>query len=187
MELTALVQRAQAGDEAAFAEVCRRFGGLVKKLAFQPHIRAVADEAQAEGWLALVQAVKTYDAASGVPVAGYIESRVKYAVWNLFKRERRRWQGEQPLEAESDEAGGNLLARLDSGCDVAAEVENRLMAAEAWRELACLPVRQREVIMMTVLADGRLADAAARLGVTVQAVHALRRRGLAQLRARLEG
>ncbi|SDF79372.1 sigma-70 family RNA polymerase sigma factor [Sporolituus thermophilus] len=186
MELEKLVEKAQAGDAAAFAEVCRRFEGLVKKLAYQPHIRAVAEEARAEGWLALVRAVKTYDPASGVPVAGYIESRVKYAVWNLFKRERRRWQGEQPLAAEGDDAP-NLLERLDSGCDVAAAVETKLLAAAALRELACLSERQQQVILATVVAPGRLADVATRLGVSVQAVHSLRRRGLAQLRARLEG
>lgn len=53
VDLAALIAQAQQGEEEAFAEICRRFAGLVKKYAFQQHLRPIADEAQAHGWLAI--------------------------------------------------------------------------------------------------------------------------------------
>ena len=79
------VAREPGNDNGALAEICRRFTGLVKKAANQNHLWVVRDDALAEGWLAVIRAVRTYDAQTGVPFPGYVDSQVRYAVWNLFQ------------------------------------------------------------------------------------------------------
>lgn len=182
MELMDLVKRAQEGESEAIHEICLRFTGLVKKYAFQPHIRPIAEEAQSQGWLALVQSIKQYDACSGVPFAGYVESRVKYAIWNLFKGERRRWQQEGQLEGGQEEDGLSLLDRLVHEGDVAREVELRYLSQELMMAVAILPDKQRQVILRTVVGDERLTELAGEMGITAQGVYNLRKRGLARLK-----
>jgi len=190
--LEQLVMKAQAGSggEAAFAEICRRFTGLVTKYANRPHLAGIRDEAAAEGWLAVAAAVRTYDQAMGVRFAGYVESRVKYAVWNLFKRERRRWQQETSLDAggsgDDDNETPNLMAALAAAGDVAGEVDAKFTAGAVRQAVALLPDKQR-LAVRTLLDEARLNDVAAELGVSPQAVYNLRRRGLARLKKELAG
>lgn len=190
MSIEQLVIQAQAGNEGgeAFAEVCRRFAGLVKKYANQPHVAGIKEEAAAEGWLAVAAAVRTYDPAAGVRFAGYVESRVRYAVWNLFKRERRRWQQELFLTGSTEEEGKErpgLLDTLAAADNVEAEVEANFAVTAVREALALLPAKQQTAVARTLLGEARLADIAAELGVTPQAVYSLRQRGLARLRKEL--
>ncbi|CVK19910.1 RNA polymerase sigma factor [Sporomusa sphaeroides] len=190
MNIEQLVIQAQAGNEGgeAFAEVCRRFAGLVKKYANQPHVAGIKEEAAAEGWLAVAAAVRTYDPAAGVRFAGYVESRVRYAVWNLFKRERRRWQQELFLtggaEEEAKERPG-LLDTLAAADNVEAEAEANFSVIAVREALALLPAKQQTAVARTLLGEARLADIAAELGITPQAVYSLRQRGLARLKKEL--
>lgn len=184
-----LVGRAQQGDEAAFQEICQRFAGLVRKHAGQAHLHPIREEALAECRLAVVQAVRQFQAGAGVPFAGYVESRVRFAAWNLFKRERRHWQREFSLEqaGEPDGEGVGLLEVLTDNTDIAREVENKLVYDEVVRALGSLPERQRYAVASLLAGDSRLSSVAAELGVTIQAVHNLRRRGLARLKAACGG
>ena len=190
MNIEQLVIQAQAWNEGgeAFAEVCRRFTGLVRKYANQSHVAGIKEEAFAEGWLAVAAAVRTYDPAAGVRFAGYVESRVRYAVWNLFKRERRRWQQELFLtgstEAEGEERPG-LLDTLAAADNVEAEAEANFAVTAVREALALLPAKQQTAVARTLLGEARLADIAAELGVTPQAVYSLRQRGLARLKKEL--
>jgi len=178
-ELHQLVASAQQGDDAAFAEICRRFEGLVVKQAFQAHLRSIGEDAKAEGLLAVVEAVRTYNPASSVPFAGYVESRVRYRMWNLFKRERRRWQREVLLDESRPEE--------EDGIRTEVEVENGLMAAAVRRAIANLPDKQRLVVTETLLGEASLADVARELRVSVQAAHSLRKRAIIRLRMEIGG
>ena len=182
MELTTLVKRAQAGDRQAIHDVCLRFAGLVKKYACQPHIRPIAEEAQSQGWLAVVQGIRQYDDGCGVQFAGYLESRVKYAIWNLFKRERRRWQHEVQLDGGDNEDGLAKLDLLADKADVAGEVELKWLSQEMSAAVMLLPDKQRQVIVRTVLGDERLTAMAVELEITAQGIYNLRQRGLARLK-----
>ena len=186
MELHQLVRNAQMGDREAFQEICTRFTGLVKKYAHQAHLRPIADEAEAQGWLAVVQAVKTYDETSGVQFAGYVNSKVKFAIWNLFKKERRIWQEEQ-LEGGQEGEEVDSFAYLPDNGDVAGEVENRWLSRELRSAIETLPDKQRQVILKTVIGQETLTNVAASLGVTTQAVYNLRQRGFARLKTLCAG
>lgn len=191
MSLEQLVIKAQTGSSggAAFAEVCQRFTGLVKKYANQPHLAGIKEEATAEGWLAVAAAVQNYDQAAGVRFAGYVESRVKYAVWNLFKRERRRWQQELLLTGggteDEEKAAPSWLETLAAVDNVEAAVEASLVTTAVREALVTLPDKQRVAVVRTLLKEARLGEVAAELGVSPQAVYSLRQRGLARLKKEL--
>jgi RNA polymerase sigma factor (sigma-70 family) len=191
MSLEQLVIKAQTGSagRAAFAEVCQRFTGLVKKYANQPHLTGIQEEATAEGWMAVAAAVQSYDQAVGVRFAGYVESRVKYAVWNLFKRERRRWQQELPLAGggteDEEKAAPSWLETLAAVDNVEAAVEASLVTTAVREALVILPDKQRVAVVRTLLKEARLGEVAVELGVSPQAVYSLRQRGLARLKKEL--
>ncbi|WP_245692428.1 RNA polymerase sigma factor [Sporomusa acidovorans] len=191
MNLEQLVNKAQGRQdgEDAFAEICRRFTGLVKKYANQPHVAAVREEALAEGWLAVAEAVQSYDQHTGVRFAGFVESRVKYAVWNLFKRERRRWQQELPVSGggSGDEERENTswLETLADDQNVEELVENSFTVKAVQQAIGTLPAKQRVAVVRTLLEDARLSDVAAELGISSQAVCNLRQRGLARIKKEL--
>jgi len=187
MELTILTAKAQQGDEEAFAEICGRFKGLVKKYANQPHLRPLGEEADAEAWLAVVKAVRMYRPESGVQIAGYIESQVKYTLWNVFKKERRKWQSETAAEADCGEEGASLLNTLQASDNVEAAVERIELSQELRCALAALPERQNRAVILTLVEGRRLIEAGRELGVSPQAVHNLQQRGLVRLRTMLKG
>jgi RNA polymerase sigma factor (sigma-70 family) len=182
MDLNQLVKTAQAGDSQAFQEVCTRFTGLVKKYAGKDHLLPIKEEAEAQGWLAVVQAVKSYDENCGVHFAGYVDSKIKFAIWNLFKKERRHWQEEDLLEGSQDEEGLNAFVQLSDKVDVAQEVETRCLSHELTMAIGTLPDKQQHVVLQTIVDNKRLIEVAVELGVTVQAVYNLRQRGLARLK-----
>lgn len=179
MELIELTLKSQQGDTDAFNEICQRFTGLVRKYANQAHVRAIRAEAEAEAWLAVAEAVLMYDEKSGVPVAGLIESKVKFAIWNMYKREKRRWQ-EEVFLGKDDEI--DFMETLADKTDVAGEVELKLLGQDALLALRELPPKQQLAILRTVLNGVSLTETAREMGVTAQAVYNLRNRGLARLR-----
>lgn len=176
-----MVKMARQGDRDAFQELCTRFTGLVKKYAGKNHLYPIAEEAEAQGWLAVVQAVASYDETCGVHFAGYVDSKVKYAIWNLFKKERRIWQEEQLAEGQERE-GVTAFSQLPDKADVAQEVEDRWLSGELRALIQTLPDKQRQVIVKTVLGTESLTSMAQALGITAQAVYNLRQRGLKRLK-----
>lgn len=187
MELDQLVHKAQTGDRQAFQKVAVRFTGLVKKYAGKSHLRPIAEEAEAQGWLAVAQAVKSYDVSCGVHFAGYVDSKIKFAVWNLFKKERRRWQEEELSEGSQEGEGPDIFAQLVDKTNVAQEVETKWLSEELMMAVETLPDKQKQVVLETIVGHKRLINVAMELGVTVQAVYNLRQRGLTRLKSLCAG
>ena len=185
MNLEDLVIEAQGGSEAAFQEVCERFVGLVKKLAYQPHIRPIGEEAIAIGLLTVVESVKNYNDTVGVPFAGYVQSRLKFTMWNLFKRERRRWQSECTVEAEQGE-DFTILDQLAGDTNIEDEVEQKLLAGELLKQMEKLPIKQRQAVLFTLLCGKGLTETGKILHITPQGVFNLRNRGIEKLRRTMQ-
>jgi RNA polymerase sigma factor (sigma-70 family) len=180
MELEQFVIKAQKGDEAAFAEVCKQFTGLVKKSAYQAHIRPIYEEALSVGYLALVEAIKTFDCSLEIKFAGYAQSKIKFAMWNLFKRERNRWQNEFTVETQQGE-DSTLIENLASDINIEKQIELKILSNDLLHSMEKLPVKQRQVILLTIASGKSLTETASLLGVTPQAIYSLKNRGIRQL------
>jgi len=126
-----------------------------------------------------------------VRFAGYAEGCVRYALWNLFKRERRHWQRETLAGELPDENGGSCAGAgcvcFDSSASPAEQAEHKEEAAALAAAVAALPVRQREALWRTMVRGEGLAEAGRAMGVSLQAVNNLRQRGLARLKNKLAG
>lgn len=181
MELNKLVEMAKQGDEAAFQEICKRFTGLVKKLAYQSHLRPIAEEAVSIGFLTIVEGVKEYNASRGIPFEGYIQSKLRFAMWNLFKRERGRWEKECTIEAQQ-EVEQSLFDRLVAKVDIELEIEHKLLMEELMGWIEVLPKKQRQVVLLTLVLEKGLTETSKLLNVSPQAIFNLRHRGIEKLR-----
>lgn len=138
-----------------------------------------SEDVRAEAWLAVVEAMNSYDLTKGVPLAGYVKSRVKFAVWNMIKKQQRQWQHEITMENTNDQT---LLDTLASNTNVAKEVEQIFLVEKLRAAISKLTDHQRIAVIKTVICNYGQTETAATLGVTPQAVFNLRTRGLANLR-----
>jgi RNA polymerase sigma-70 factor (ECF subfamily) len=104
-----------------------------------------------------------------------------------YDRDRRAVNLEQSLEAELDQSAsglaGWLAADQTSPSQAAQRNEELLRLADA---LAALPEPQREVVVLKHLRGWTLQRIADHIGRTIPAVASLLRRGLEELRRRLE-
>ncbi|MDR1702743.1 MAG: sigma-70 family RNA polymerase sigma factor [Sporomusaceae bacterium] len=193
LDLNELVRRAQGNldNGESFSEICRRFTPLVMKYAGQNHLRGIFDEAVSVGWLAVVEAVRSFDKTKGINFAGYVDSRVKYAIWNLFKKSRRRWQVEAAAEIGCE---GDEISRFDfaeSTHDVAeyvaARMDTQKLLNAIQEHLSNLSPKQQAVIKLGVMQKVKLTDIAKQMKITPQAAFNLKNRGLGNLRNKLVG
>lgn len=144
------------------------------------------EDVKAEAWLAVIEAIDSYDVTREVPFAGYIESRVKYCVWNLLKRKQRQELHEISIASEFKNGKNSLIEILPNGTDISQEVEDLFLSGEIRKAIHMLPVRQRIVIIKTMFLGFKLVDIATELEVAPQAIFNLRKRALARLKRILE-
>lgn len=142
---------------------------------FAPLVRAMAkryqgpglqrEDLEQEGWLALLEAAACYCPELGARPA-YYKSRVRAALGNVLRCYRRDGLfGHRTLEAEKPDWDG------DQG--------------EVWQLVAALPPRQRQTIQGYYREDLSLREIAAQLGISISAVSAHKKRGLATLKRQL--
>lgn len=185
-----LLARLQAGDEAAFAALVRRYQPSLLRLACSlVGSQAVAEEAVQDTWLGVVRGVERF------------EGRATFKTW-LFRilvnrarsalgRERR----DEPLVTDA----GPVVPPARFGPDGAwaippapwtDEADDRLVAEQlARRARACLeelPASQRQAILLRDLEGLAPADVCQVLGVTEGNLRVLLHRGRAKVRGMLD-
>lgn len=178
MDIEELVDKAQRGNLASLEALCRQFAGLLQKAASGQHLRTVAEDALSVTRQSFFEAVKSYRVGGSVPFAGYAKSKVRFAVWNFFKRQCRLWQNEMGLESGEWEEEGEAAREIAGAADTAAEAEARLLLGKALAIMKTLPDRQRRVMFYTVFCGYDLSRTAALLGISPQAAHALKKRAV---------
>jgi RNA polymerase sigma-70 factor, ECF subfamily len=157
-----LVEGLRAGDEAAFAELMREYGGAMLRLAqLFVSSRAVAEEVVQEAWLGVLRGIGRFEGRSS------LKTWLFRIVANTAKTRAVREARSVPFSALGDDAGDEPAVDPDrflgSGerfpghwavppQSWAGTPENRLLAQEAMevieREIERLPPAQRAVITM---------------------------------------
>jgi len=157
--------------------VCQQFEPLVKKYA-RMYIETVPD-AEQEAWLILLQALHTFNPGKNVPLAGYLRSRVKYCMLNLWKKEIKR----KRMEYHANDTLGYIMALGNPE----AELEKKEATARMLAALQGLPQRQLLVLVYGFQCEYKPSYIAQLMGITVQAVSNLKIRALRRLKTRLKG
>jgi len=151
--------------------VCQQFMPLVKKYAWK--YKNSVQDAESEAWLIIINAVHTYDANTGVPLAGYLESKIKHGMFNLWRREKRK----QECLVNDD-----LLERLPAKDNIEMEIEQKQGLEKILKVINQLTPKQRFVIIHNIINDHKLDYIAKVLGITAQAVCQLKKRALGGLK-----
>jgi RNA polymerase sigma-70 factor, ECF subfamily len=197
-----LVASLRSGDEEAFAELVRRWGPSLLRLA-QVHVpsRSVAEEVVQETWLAVLRGIDRFEGRSS------LRTWVFGILLNLARthgrRERRtlpfaalreRWEahrGEPAVaprrfQGREGERPGWWAAPVERWADP----EERLEGAEAQRVLkeaiGALPARQREVLVLRDVLGFSAEEACSVLEVSDGNQRVLLHRGRARVRRALE-
>jgi RNA polymerase sigma factor (sigma-70 family) len=160
------------------------------KYARQNHLAGVFEDATAEGWLAVVEAVRKYDSSRPTNFAGYVNSCVKYAIWNFFKKNRRKWQMEIPEITNID---GDELSFLELVPSNDPDIVSQIIAKKEFDDqiervkeiFPKLRKKHQQVIQATIIDKQKLREVAEQMGITSQAVHNLQKRGLLSLREKM--
>ena len=132
--------------------------------------------------MSFVRAVRDYDAAQGVPFAGFAKARVYGNLRTLARRVIRTWQREATVDDRREEGFWDSIEDEDAARALT-RLERRSMLAAALRALS---ERERDVITRLYFQNETQKTAAAALGLTQQAVAAIKKRALKKMKEAIE-
>ena len=172
-----LVERAQAGDREALAELYRIYHPMILGMAtVRVSRRVVAEDIAAETW---VRAIRNIGNLSwqGRDFAAWLVTIVRNLIADHYK------SGRYQREVITGDGLADLAEQLDDGIE--SEIVERLARNEALEVLSILTAQQREVLELRFLGQLDVAEVAERLGMTIGGTKALQYRATRALRAAL--
>lgn len=188
--LERLLGRARRGDGAALEEVLNRFRPLVLATARRLQTGEMDwEDFLQEGFLALVEAVFTFNPRGRAGFPWYARRRVYFALYNYRRRVRRSREREDlALDLPLEGAQGTTL--LEGIPAPGPGPEEEVLARHRYRELrlalARLPEKQRRVLTGLYLEGQGVSELAGEMGISPSSVKGLEARGLKNM-ARILG
>ena len=171
-----IVERAVAGDQLAWDQIVREYGGRLRAVAAGLRLnRADAEDAMQVTWMGLVANVKKL--RSHDRIGAWLATTMRRNCLAILRRRRR--------ETLSDSLLTNVV-------DESADVERALLSAESasllWATVGRLPARQAGLVR-ALFAGGEpsYGELAGALAMPVGAIGPTRRRALHRLAELLEG
>ncbi len=171
---------AQNGDQEATATLCQAFTPLILKIAgrYQGHRQAYEDLQQI-GYVHLLEAIRDYNASSGVYFAYYAHHKIQGAIFSQVRKiERESSRRDDRMCHQHDDQGGedDVFAHL---CAQNPTMEAHLL----WQEtLALLSPRERLYLTAVFVQGYSMPEVAASCHVSLETVHTWRKRALTKLR-----
>lgn len=135
-----------------------------------------------EGRLGLMEALKDYDPDKGVPVLGFLNSRIRYLYLGM-----KRPQAMMSLNESYGEDDDEYLEFLESDTDILEEIVGAESIREIRSAVAYLPQVQQRVIVDLFYNGLSLTEAAKINGIAYRTVVNTRTAALKNLRAKLGG
>lgn len=178
-----LVDRARAGDRAAFAELVRRYGPRVRRLARQlVRGHADADDVAQEAFVRAQQALPRFDGRSEFFTWIY-----RIAV-NLSLNRARSLAVRRNVDVDDPGLEGALVEKRPTGGDPAHALDRQRVASALIEEIEGLPEGLRATLLL-VCVEGVAQDEAASIlgcssGTVAWRVHEARKRLREKLRGR---
>lgn len=173
--IDALLARARAGNDAAWAEL---YDSLAPQVLGYVRSRGALDAEEVLGdvFLHIARGIVGFEGdGSGFRSWVFVIATSRL----LDERRRVRRKPTDPLDADTEE-------RLGGSADVEAEVEQSAAASEVQALLAVLTPDQRTVIQLRIFGELTSQEISDTIGKPLGAVKALYRRGLGALRRELE-
>ncbi|UOF91522.1 sigma-70 family RNA polymerase sigma factor [Fodinisporobacter ferrooxydans] len=179
VDWTALAAAVRAGDERKFAELAEMFRPLLRKMMGRFYRHAHMEDLWQEALIALYLAAVEYDPARGIAFPGYVDARVRFALWNFCTRTQRRESREVlPALAQDEENGMDAMLLLP--CPLAEEYFHLIEMSEMFHSLS---KRERLAVIRLVLERQKPGELALECHVSVETVKTWKKRALQKLRA----
>ena len=191
----ALVQALLAKDERAAEQLIERYGGLMKRLAFNlVGSRAVAEEVVQETWIAVLRGIDRFEGRCS------LKTWIFTILLNIAKTEARREHRTVPLSAYEDDDQGNAVIDtprfrpdghwISTPSRWSELPEERVLAGEtlgcAARALSALPLAQRTVMALRDAEGWSSEEVCAALGLSAVNQRVLLHRARSKVRAAVE-
>jgi len=178
LEFDSLLQRARAGDEAAFAELWRAFNPPLQRFLAGMADREDAADLASTVWLEIVRGLERFE-GDAVGFRSWL-----YTVGRMRAIDLRRSQARRPRTTAATE-GREVVE--DACGDPAREVERQWSTDQAVARIGSLPDDQAEVLLLRIVADLDVATVASILDKRPGTVRVLAHRGLKRLARELNG
>ena len=173
-----LIARARR-DADAMAEICGRYEPLALRAAHQQHLATVREEAESVAHLALVEAVRGFDAGLGIPFAAFAREKVYGDVRTFFRRECSKWRHEYvPVDRGEDE-----LSFWDCVADPQDAAGQTELRDDMHAALARLTDKERAVVLLLLQENLTQTQIAQVLGIAVPTVAKRKKTAFRKLRA----
>jgi len=167
-----LVLRAQEGNKQDKEEIISAFQPLIFSLRKQSTYAAIADEVPSICYETILEAVQNYRGESFAKFPGYIKQQLIFALNNYLRKTKVITSHETANIADH-----NVTSLLWQ--DYTPDTINRLVLKGALRKLTS---KQRKVVIGYFLLGMLDKVLAQKLSISIQSVHRLRRRAIANLR-----
>lgn len=174
------VKKAQNGDSIAMINICKSFEGLIKKYAYKSYLKTISEEALAEGYLALLEAIKTFDSTKGVNFSGYADSKIKFAIWNLYKKNKAIWKSEESIDKEINDV--SKLELISGDDNVEETIVSKIINEKLKCEILKLSHKQRDVLILNLSYEYSLTQIGQLWNISPQAVYNIKKRALQNLK-----
>ena len=180
-----LVGRLQSGDEAAFAELVRRYQPRLLRVAEATVGRgAVAQEVTQDTWLAVFRGVDRFEGRSAFKT--WLFRILVNRARSTARREERAGRPDETLADDRFDASGAWVTPPEPWADRA---DDRLVASQlagrVHELLPLLPEAQRQVVVLSDIEGVPPEDVASMLGLSEGNRRVLLHRGRARLRSLL--
>jgi RNA polymerase sigma-70 factor (ECF subfamily) len=176
IELQHLVERAQGGDREAFGQIYEQLARQIFGYIYHRVGRSsdLAEELTAGVFLKVIENLDRYQ-DRGLPFVSWVYRLAHNHLVDYFRRELK--QAHSPIE------DGNHVVELGAERALSAALTKR----ELTSALCTLTADQQTVITLRFLRDLNIAETAAQMGKSEDAIKKLQARGLAALRRALTG
>ena len=183
--IDAWVMQAKQGDRAAAGHLAQAFRPKIEHLARRLFDANAHEDAVQELNLALLQAIKRYDAACQIPFNAYVSSYLNRTFRKLIDPTHREYAGRSVQADVSFDAleTDDSQSLKDQVADPSPGVEARVLAKERTRRLKdwvnSLPPMQRKVIIEHYVKGRSLRSIARETGLNLQTIQTHHKRALA--------
>ena len=174
----------QTDDPDVLAALVADYLPLVRRAARRMPARE-REDAIAEGQYQLIRAIKAYDPNTGLDLPGYLKIKIKYGMFNYFRRYR--------CESDRTVAEGDILTRAETLQAVqpdpmdspAAQILHRLDEERLRAALDALSPGERACLEALYWMGMGYDETAQAMGVTANTVTKMRSRALKKLKIRM--
>ncbi|WP_196592824.1 sigma-70 family RNA polymerase sigma factor [Pectinatus sottacetonis] len=168
----------KSSNELNFSKIFKDYQGLLHKAASQNHLRPIYEEAYACASVSLYEALQNYDKNRKIPFPGYAKAKIYSDLRTLFKKYRRNWQRETPVNTNANSTEAKYILHHNAYF-IENNIINKTILINALQQLS---TQQQKIIKYTIIVGYTQKETARLLNISQQAVAANKKHALAILK-----